>query len=255
MSAVVYSEPYKLPAGILALVMQGAFFALMYFGVSWEAQPTQGMVVDIWESLPEPENIPAKDENPPLESVEPVKPPEAPKLSKPVELPKPKAVVPPKADIQLVEKKKPLPKPVEHAPASVPSPAPQPSAAELQKVAQAEAEQNAQREQARIRAEEASQAGRVINEFVGKIQAKIKSNIVRPPDVPKGARAEFSVTLLPGGTILNVRLTKRSGDDSYDKAVERAIYKSQPLPLPPDVALFSKFRDLKLGFNAYDIEE
>ena len=245
MNAIAYSEPYKLPAGVLAVAMHGAFFALMYFGVSWQAQPPQGMVVDIWESLPDVNIVPTKVENPPVQKVEPVQLPEP---AKPIEVIKPSA--PPKADIQvpekqLPEKKKSLPKPVES----------EPTIEDLQQEALAEAELNAQREQARARAEQSAQAGRVVDEYVGKIQAKIKSNIIRPPDVPKGARAEFGVTLLPGGSILNVRLTKRSGDDAYDKAVERAIFKSQPLPLPPDVTLFKRFRDLKLGFNAYDTGE
>lgn len=238
MSAIVYTEPYKLPAGVLALAMHAAFFALMYFGASWQALPPQGMVVDIWDSLPEMKATPVKIEAPEVEKIEPPKPP-----AKAIEPPKP--ALPPKAEIQLAEqeKKKPLPKPVE----------PEPTIEELQKEAAAETEKNARIEQARAGAEQAAQLGKVVDEYIGKIQAKIKSNIVLPPDVPKGARAEYSVTLLPGGTVLNVRLTKRSGDDAYDRAVERAILKSQPLPLPPDATLFKKFRDLNLNFNSHDI--
>ena len=239
MSAALYSEPYKLPAGALALVVHGAFFVLMYFGVSWQAQPPQGMVVDIWNSLPEMD-VPTKVEPSPAEKVEPAKLPVPSKLMEP-----PKPTAPPKADIQLMEKKKPQPKPVEV----------EPSADEVLKEVLAEAELNAQKEQARARAEQAAQSGKVVDEFIAKIQAKIKGNIVLPPDVPKGARAEFNVTLLPGGSILDVHLAKRSGDDAYDRAVERAILKSQPLPLPPDVALFKRFRDLKLGFEPYDTKE
>ena len=35
----------------------------------------------------------------------------------------------------------------------------------------------------------------------------------------------------------------------YDSAVERAIKKAQPLPLPPDVKLFGNFRELRLTFR------
>ena len=70
-----------------------------------------------------------------------------------------------------------------------------------------------------------------------------------PPDVASDARAEFSVTLLPGGAVLSARLTKPSGNAVYDNAVERAILKSQPLPLPADVAMFNRFRELKLVFR------
>jgi len=104
------------------------------------------------------------------------------------------------------------------------------------------------REQAE-RAERAAAAGRVVDEYTAKIAAKIRSRIVMPPDVPDDARAEFAVTVLPGGSVLNPRLLKSSGHVAYDNAVERAILKAQPLPLPPDAALFNRFREMKLGFR------
>jgi colicin import membrane protein len=45
-------------------------------------------------------------------------------------------------------------------------------------------------------------------------------------------------------------LTKSSGNEAYDSAVERAILKAQPLPLPPaEQNMFNKFRDLRLKFS------
>jgi colicin import membrane protein len=70
-----------------------------------------------------------------------------------------------------------------------------------------------------------------------------------PPNVANDARAEFLVTLLPGGTVLNAVRIKSSGNTAYDDAVERAILKSDPLPLPPDVTLFNRFRELDLVFK------
>lgn len=67
-----------------------------------------------------------------------------------------------------------------------------------------------------------------------------------PPDLPGNPVAEFSVTLLPGGDILDVRLSKSSGHASFDSAVERAIFLSKPLPLPPDPMLFNEFRNLNI---------
>ena len=65
MSAIAYQEPYKLPAGILALLVHAAFFALLYFGISLRAEKPQGMVVDIWESLPAAEASRPRVEPPP----------------------------------------------------------------------------------------------------------------------------------------------------------------------------------------------
>jgi colicin import membrane protein len=49
--------------------------------------------------------------------------------------------------------------------------------------------------------------------------------------------------------VLPPRLVKSSGNPAYDNAVERAILKSDPLPLPPDVAMFNRFRELDLVFK------
>ncbi len=110
----------------------------------------------------------------------------------------------------------------------------------------------ADQQAARERAEQAAVTGRMVDEYTAKIQSKIKRNIVEPPNVAKDVRAEFLVTLLPGGSVLDARLLKPSGNAAYDNAVERAILKSQPLPLPPDVALFNRFRELKLIFKPAD---
>ncbi len=257
MSAIAYPEPYKLPAGMLALAVHGAFFALLYFGVSWRADPPQGMAVDIWDSLPEVKSAPAKLAPPEAVQPEPPKPVEPPKLEAPQKLAEPaQPAVPPKADIELAEKKKPKVKPAEIKKAAEPKKPPvkqnppteqkstEPKISEAQKTQQA-----AQAEQERARAEQAAAIGRVVDEHKARIVAKIRRNIVMPPDVPDNARAEFEVTLLPGGSVLSAKLTRPSGKEAYDSAVERAIFKAQPLPLPPDVALFNKFRELHLIFS------
>lgn len=237
-----YHEPYKFPAGLLALVVHGAFFALLYFGFAWQTQPPAAMSVDLWKNLPDEVAAPVV-QAPLVVQPAPVTPP-AP-VAPPV--PEVKPAPPPvaaKPDIVMPAKKletkpvevKPV-HPVEQKKAPQPKPA-EPSPAE--------------REAARVVAEQAAQAaavGRVVDEYMVKISSKIRRNIVMPPDVMDDARAEFSVTLLPGGTVLTARLTRSSGNAAYDNAVERAILKSQPLPLPADAGMFYRFRELKLKFK------
>lgn len=261
-----YPEPYKVPAGVLALAVHVAFFALIYFGINWRADPPQGMVVEIWESLPkvdiEPEKAP-----PPVEQVEPPKPEEPPKViepPKPVEIPKsaePEPLpVPPKAEIELAEKKKKLKaKQLEEEKkkkAEELKKQAEQKKLEAEKAAKAEQEraraeqERARAEQERIRMERAAAIGKVVDEYKARIIAKIRRYIVTPPGTPDDARAEFDVTLLPGGSVLDVKLVRSSGKEAYDSAVERAIRKAQPLPLPPDAALFSQFRELHIGHTA-----
>ncbi|NOU00540.1 MAG: cell envelope integrity protein TolA [Gallionella sp.] len=253
MNATLSYEPFKLPAGILALAVHLVFFALLYFGFSWQNTPPEAMSVDLWQSLPEPIVTPPEPIMPTkiIEVIPPSTPPEndikpdiaLPDKKKKIEVkpvtPKapPQKVSTPKANVNNADDDKPLPKIIVDAKPTAP----------VVEVDQ-QALQAARAQQEKVAAENAA-TKRVVDEYIGRISAKIRDNIVEPQNVPRKARAEFLVTLLPGGVVLNARLIKFSGDPTYDAAVERAIIKSQPLPLPPDVAMFKNFRELKLGFE------
>ena len=248
MSATIFDEPYQIPAGLLALLVHGLFFAWLYFGFTWQAQPVETVSVELWQSLPEEEIAPPVlatpvEATPPPQQSEPLVKPEIvlpdKDIKKKVEekpvvivIEKPKVVVKPSKAIEI----KPLPKvPVVQKPT------------EAERRASMAAQQAEQA--ARDKAAQDAAIDAVVNEYQAKIKNKIRRNIVKPPDVPDDALAEFSVTLLPDGSVLSQVLKKPSGNAAYDSAVERAILKSQPLPLPPDAALFKKFRDLKLKFK------
>jgi TonB family protein len=88
------------------------------------------------------------------------------------------------------------------------------------------------------------------DEFIGKIKAKIEQNTFAPEGLTGNPRAEFKIVLLPTGEVLSATLVKSSGNPAYDEAVERSIYKSAPLPLPPNnPELFREFRELRLPFT------
>jgi colicin import membrane protein len=85
-------------------------------------------------------------------------------------------------------------------------------------------------------------------EYQARIRAKIKANIVVPPDISGNPEAVFDVVQLPTGEVLGEpRLVKSSGHRGYDEAVLRAILKSQPLPRPERPELF--VRELRLNFT------
>lgn len=245
MSATVYYEPNKVPAGILALLVHSVFFALLYFGFNWNRQayfnPT--MSVELWASLPE----------------EAVAPPANPKIAEVVQPPPKEKIVEP--DIVMPEKKKVEAKPVETKPEkkeaarraveAARSKAEALKAAEQKQEAPRIADEQAAQKKAELakQEEQAAALSKWIDEYKAKIQGKIRRNVVQPPNVQDDARAEFLVTLLPGGDVLKVELKKSSRNKAYDDAVERAILKSSPLPLPPDVQLFNRFRELDLTFK------
>lgn len=238
----IHHHPYRVPAGMLAVGVHALFFALLYFGFTWQNQQPTVMSVLLWQSLPDDvaESVVQPKVVPP-----PVKQMEA-EVIKPV--PPPVVVKP---DIVLPGKK-PAPKPVEVKPVAQPETKPKPKAPEVKTPAKPVQPSAEELEAARVQAERAAQAaavGKVVDEYTARIITKIRRNIVMPPDVANDAQAIFAVTLLPGGTVLNARLEQASGNAAYDNAVERAILKSQPLPLPPDPGMFARFRELRLKFK------
>jgi TonB family protein len=58
---------------------------------------------------------------------------------------------------------------------------------------------------------------------------------------------------LPSGEITNIRLVERSGDQSYDTSVERAVKGAGPLPPPPE-AYRTDFSSVELTFRPADLQ-
>jgi colicin import membrane protein len=90
----------------------------------------------------------------------------------------------------------------------------------------------------------------VTDDYRARISARIRQRVILPPDLQGNPEAIYTVSLLPGGTVTEVRLLKTSGVATYDAAVERAILAAQPLPVPEDPALFqASFKNLRLNFR------
>ena len=199
------------------------------------------MVVDIWDSLPSEleAQVPVQAQPEKQETVAAPKVETAPAAQS-------------KADIELKDKKKKLKEEkltLEKSRAKLLAEKRAEQAERRLEEVERQAQARAQA-QSKSQAEAASASGKVVDEYVAKISAKIKRWIVLPPGVPYNIEAKFNVTLLPSGEVLNASLVKPSGNEAYDSAVERAILKAQPFPLPPaEQNLFSKFRELHLKFS------
>ena len=110
----------------------------------------------------------------------------------------------------------------------------------------------AQAERERLAAAKATEAAqaKAIDDYIRRIQSKIKGNVVVPPDIAGNPEAIFDVVQLPTGEIIDVQLRKSSGVRAYDEAVQRAIIKASPLPRPDAADLFR--RNLTLKFRPAD---
>ncbi|MDB5825529.1 MAG: tolA [Herminiimonas sp.] len=77
-----------------------------------------------------------------------------------------------------------------------------------------------------------SQGARADPSYVQRVGAKIKSNTAYnvPDDLSNNSPVEYSVELLPDGSVRGVAKQKSSGVPGFDEAVARAIQKSAPFP-------------------------
>ncbi len=256
-------------AGGLAFAMHVLFLILLVFGVSWQhKQIDTAVVVDLWRDLPSAPP-PVADVTPPPQ-VKPEPPPPAPKVeAKPPPKPEPAPVVKPdialkeKQDKERQEKERKLKE--QQAADAKKLAAEKLREAELDRKKRAEADvlkkkqaadtaaKSAAAEQAKMQAAEAAQRAaasqKEIDKYMDGIRTRVKRFVLVPPSLQGNPEAEFTVTLLPGGEVLDVRLGKSSGNAAYDAAIESAIRKAQPFTVPAGDQFQQYFRRFTMVFR------
>ncbi|MDP3270204.1 MAG: cell envelope integrity protein TolA [Legionella sp.] len=100
-----------------------------------------------------------------------------------------------------------------------------------------QASQNAER-QARLAGE--------VDKYKALIVNAIGRNWILPENVDSSMSSQFRIRLAPDGMVLQVTLTRGSGDPLLDRSAQTAIYKASPLPVPTDAETFNLFRDISL---------
>jgi colicin import membrane protein len=250
-------EGGELASALLSAVVHVLLLAVLIFGVRWQNRPPETVAVELWEPPP------------PAPVVEPPKPAPAPKVE-PAPPPKPEPVIPkpeiiekappPKPAPKALPKvePKPPPKPVAKVePKPVPKPEPlKPRVDDTQKrmreeLAREQASLAVDRERQMLKdlaAREASSASsKAQAAWIDKVRAKIRGNIVLPPDIKGNPEAVFEVVQLPTGEVLSVKLKKSSGVAALDSAIDRAVLKSSPLPKPDGT--FAVPREFELRYK------
>ena len=253
-------QPGRIRAVFLAVVVHAAFFALIVFGITWQSRQQPPVQAELWDKLPPAPNAKAVEPEPPKPQPEPPKPeppkPEPPKPEVKPEPPKPDPAVVQKLEREKrdklerekrdkLERKK---KEEEEAKKK----------REKEEAAKKKAEDDKKRreeERARREAEKAREEAAQVrkNEFdayVDKIRTKIRSRANVPDTVIGNPDVTFKVRVLPGGEVLDVTVIKKSGNPTYDAAIERGIRSASPLPVPPASSeLFPQFRELNLNIR------
>ncbi len=232
-------DPGKVTSFVLAATVHLALFAVLVFGVRWQNRPPEATEVELWN---EPAPVQVQEAPKPAPVPEPMVAKPEPVISKP----------------DIVEKAPPpKPKPV---PKVEPKPKPDPMVAKKlrEEEVKRQIREQLNREQASLAVdrerqqlkdqfarEAATSQKRDYEAYAGRIKAKIRGNIVLPPDIKGNPEAIFDVVQLPTGEVLSAKLRKSSGHPGYDEAVERAVLKSSPLPKPDRPELFQRALELK----------
>ncbi len=251
-------------AAVLAVAVHVGFIVFLIFSVTWQNPKSEAVSVELY-APPAPEKTtppkPAPEPPKPKPPPEPTKPPAEP--AKPA--PKFESPQPTKADIALKEKqererkqkeekeRKDIEKREADKRDAEKKKQEEKRLAEVRDRQAREAEalkELAEREQQAAKQASKQAASKANDAYIRSIQAKIKGNVLVPPDIAGNPEAIFDVVQLPTGEIIDAQLRRSSGVRAYDEAVQRAIIKSSPLPKPETPDLWQ--RSLTLRFHPLD---
>ena len=91
----------------------------------------------------------------------------------------------------------------------------------------------------------------LLGRYAAALTQAIRGNWSRPDNVPLTVKCVIHITQLPGGKVIDVRVSPSCPYDALgQRSVEAAVYKAQPLPYAGFESVFR--RELKLNFQAED---
>jgi len=110
-------------------------------------------------------------------------------------------------------------------------------------------EQLAAEEKLRTDAAHAARAATIVDKYIPLIRQRVSRSWNSPVGIAKGLKCVVHVRLTPGGEVLSAVVVRSSGNGIFDRSVEYAVYKAEPLPLPEDPTLFDNFREIEFVFD------
>ena len=122
--------------------------------------------------------------------------------------------------------------------------------ARFEKLLQTQAEKSLRQqllnEDIKIKGTQTRQSKGEINKYKALILQVISEHWIVPVQSNKKLYCELMIRLAPGGMVLDVAVTKSSGDPALDHSARAAVLKSSPLPVPNDSIAFEAFRQFVL---------
>ena len=123
----------------------------------------------------------------------------------------------------------------------------------LQEQAEKSLRQQLLNEEIKLQGKQSRQAQGEVNKFKALILQVISDHWIIPTQANKKLYCELMIRLAPGGMVLDVQITKTSGDPSLDSSARAAVLKASPLPVPKDPAAFEAFRQFVLKVKPENI--
>lgn len=270
MAVSIRPRPYQGPVAVSVLLHVAILIALSA-NLSWcrheialppVPEHVRAVVIERSVAAPRPGSRTEKPKETRKET-----PPEAPRpvVPPPPAKPLPRPVPKPAARLEVVAKK-PVPAQPEARPVASPAkpvaaakPAPVVPVADFaallaQEDRAQQASEAARRELAQQAARDASarsqQEAKIVNDYKALIQGAIERRWNKPPGARGGLQTELRITLLPGGEVHDVQMTRSSGDAAFDRSAENAVRLAGRLPVPADPVVFNAyFRNFKFLFR------
>lgn len=97
-----------------------------------------------------------------------------------------------------------------------------------------------------VKGTQTREASGIVDKYRALILQSISEHWIVPSGANKRLYAELMIRLAPGGVVLDVQITKSSGDPSLDSSARAAVLKASPLPVPSDSGEFEPFRKFVL---------
>jgi len=108
-------------------------------------------------------------------------------------------------------------------------------------------------EELKLQSTQVRQSQGEINKYKALILQAISEHWIIPTQANKRLYCELMIRLAPGGVVLDVQVTKTSGDPSLDSSARAAVLKASPLPVPSNSNDFEAFRQFVLKVKPENI--
>lgn len=108
-------------------------------------------------------------------------------------------------------------------------------------------------EEIKLKGTQSRMAQGVVDKYKALIVQAISENWIVPTQANKKLYSELMIRIAPGGMVLDVQITKSSGDKALDSSARAAVMKSSPLPVPKNANEFEPFRQFVLKVRPENI--